>query len=100
MYSRNSSLNKIFWKRIIKNPQKISFSFSNPVSFCGCYYEKWKGSGTSYHPLLKFPSIFGNVISLMINHPSNFDDLTQRGFWVIKKITTDNLIYASHFMMS
>ena len=88
-----SFANKIFQKRIIKNPLKklTSFLLSNPVSFLGYCLKKWKGPGISYQLLFRMWNIFKSFVSLVIRYLVNFDPLIERGFWVLQEITTDNL---------
>ena len=66
MHSENSVVNKIFWKKIILNPNFLL----NLVSF----YEKQKGLGTSYQTLFSFLNMFKSFISLM-------DDPLPDQFW-------------------
>ena len=73
VHSGNSVVNKIFWKKIILNPDFLL----NLVSFYWPYYEKQKRLGTSYQTLFSFLNMFKSLLSLMIHYLTNFDALIQ-----------------------
>ena len=64
MHVRNSLK---LWKRIIKKPLKVNFSFfSNPVPFNGQDYEKQKGPETSDQSLFRLQNQFRNIPLLVM----------------------------------
>lgn len=65
--------------------------FSKAVPFYEHFYEKQKGSGTSYLSLFRLPNLFRGFLSLVIHHLANVDALIQRGFRAIQNGTVDNL---------
>ena len=67
------------------------FFLSNPVSFNGQNYQKQKGSGTSHQSLFRLRNKFKNIFLFVIYYLTKFDDVMQRSFWVISKITSSNL---------
>ena len=69
----------------------ISFFLSNPVPFNKQIYLKQKGSGTSDQSLFSLPNKFGKMTLLVIYYLTKFDDIIERCFWVIPKITSTNL---------
>ena len=89
---RNSFLDKIFCKGIIKNTKKelISFFSLKPVPLNWYYWEKQKGFGTNYQPSFSFLNIS------KIYHLVDLDILIQISFRLIHKIPFTNLCKTYH----
>ena len=95
--AKNSFKNKIFWKRIIKNPEKINFIFYfEPSSFNEQDYERQKGLETSGQLLIRLQNKFRKNPLLLMHYVTKSDDVIQSGFWVILKITSANLSKLIH----
>ena len=72
--ARNSFRNKIFWKGIIKNLQKIKlFLLLNPVAFNGQSYKKQKRLGTSDQSPFRLWNRFAKKFLLVIYYQTKFD---------------------------
>ena len=67
------------------------FFLSNPVIFKRQSYLKQKETETSDQSLFRLQNKSRKMPSLVIYYLTNFDDITQSGFWVIPKITSANL---------
>lgn len=80
MHSRNFFVNKIFWKKIIRKPQKTNFNLEPRL------YMKNKRKLSFL--VVKWDQKFCFFSGLS---PGRFLWVTQRSFWLIQKIRTDNL---------
>ena len=96
LHARSSFNNKIFWKRIIKKLLKSLFFLPNPVPFNGQSDQKEKGPETSDQLLFRLPIKFRKIPLLVLYYLTKFDDVIQRGFWVIPKIISANLCKPIH----
>ena len=100
LHARSSFKNKLFWKRIIKKLLKRLFFLLNPVPFNGQSYQKEKGPETSDQLLFKLPIKFRKIPLLVLCYLTKFDDVIQRDFGVIPKITSANLCKPIHAIIN
>ena len=72
-----------------KYTENVFILLLNPFCFHE-NYEKQKGPRNSYQSLFRLPNMLRNFLSLVI-HLAISNALIQIGFWVIPKVTVDNL---------
>ena len=96
LHARNSFFNKIFWKRIIKKPEKSLLFLLNLVPFNRQSYQKQKGSGTTDQSLFKLQNKFKNIPLFTIYFLIKCDDVMYSCFWVILKFSSENLCKPVH----
>ena len=74
LQARNSFKSKIFWKMIIKKPEKVNFIFSfEPVPFSKQSFQKQKRSGTSDQSLFRLQNEFRKIPLFVIYYLTKFD---------------------------
>ena len=81
---------------IIKKHLKRLFFLLNPVPFNGQSYQKEKGPETSDQLLFRLPVKFRKIPLLVLYYLTKFDNVIQRDFGVISKITSANLCKPIH----
>ena len=76
--------------------QLTLFFLSNIVPFNGQSHQKQKGPGSSDQSLFRSRNKFRKILLFVIYYLTKFDDVMYSHFWVIPKITSENLYKSIH----
>ena len=76
--------------------QLTLFFLSNIVPFNGQSHQKQKGPGSSDQSLFRSRNKFRKILLFVIYFLTKFDDVMYSRFWVIPKITSENLYKSIH----
>ena len=80
-----------------KSLKKVSsFFLLNPVPFSRENYQKQKEPGTGDQSQFRLRKKFRKNPLLIMQYLTKFDDVIQSGFWVIRKILSEDLCQSIH----